>query len=262
MIIAGVDEVGRGPLAGPVIAATVALVMDLKNFLNIDELFKKNKEVLAIMARLGITDSKKLTATKRRSIINKLKISDFNLISKDNVYEISYISSLTSPLSIHYSLSEISVEEIDKINILRASILAMNCSFNNIIRSTSTMATESGRHPLSGNNSALLLIDGNNKIDSRNFSTLYNKNSDNKNSEITEIPIIKGDQKSLIIALASIIAKEYRDNLMLNLSKVYPGYDLEKHAGYPTKQHKKMIEKLGPSMCHRKTFSGVKEFVQ
>jgi ribonuclease HII len=73
--------------------------------------------------------------------------------------------------------------------------------------------------------------------------------------------IIKGDSKSVLIGLASIIAKEYRDNLMVTLSKSFPGYGLEKHAGYPTKAHKEAIAKLGPSPIHRKSFKGVKEHI-
>ena len=73
--------------------------------------------------------------------------------------------------------------------------------------------------------------------------------------------IVKGDSKSLLIGLASIIAKEYRDELMKDLALDYPGYGFEKHSGYPTKAHKEAIFHLGVSPCHRKTFKGVSEFL-
>ena len=75
------------------------------------------------------------------------------------------------------------------------------------------------------------------------------------------VAVVKGDSKSVQIGLASVIAKEYRDNLMEELGKTYPGYGLEKHAGYPTAQHRAAIKDLGITPIHRKSFKGVKEYV-
>ena len=90
--------------------------------------------------------------------------------------------------------------------------------------------------------------------------------SRDQNSEsienVSEKFVIKGDSKSALIGLASIIAKEYRDGLMENLGIKYPGYGLEKHAGYPTKAHKEAIVKLGVTPIHRRSFKGVKEYCQ
>ena len=94
----------------------------------------------------------------------------------------------------------------------------------------------------------ILLIDGNKKCNIRRDG-------------IDETTLIKGDQRSTLIALASIVAKQYRDNLMELYAKKYPVYGFESHAGYPTKKHKEAIIKNGISKIHRKTFKGVKEFV-
>ncbi|MBF0363217.1 MAG: ribonuclease HII [Oligoflexia bacterium] len=234
-IIAGVDEVGRGPLAGPVVAATVSLKISSLTIATDDHQCNLNK-IFTKMMELGVTDSKKLTANKRASILKEIGI-DINVdidIDSNSLYDIPLLS--YPDVKMHFSISEASVQEIDNINILRASILAMNRSF----------------HPHIDKNieDILLLIDGNNKINA------------SANVNLTEIPIIKGDQKSLLIALASILAKEYRDNLMVKLSKKHPLYGFEKHAGYPTKKHKQIIQELGPTPYHRKTFIGVKEFIR
>jgi ribonuclease HII len=83
-----------------------------------------------------------------------------------------------------------------------------------------------------------------------------------KISPWNEIPIIKGDSKSLLIGLASIIAKEKRDAYMRTMHELYPQYGFNKHYGYPTKKHREAIKDHGPCLIHRKTFKGVKEFVR
>lgn len=176
---AGCDEVGRGCLCGPVVAAAVILPEDYANEL--------------------INDSKKLSKSNRENLVKEIKIS-----------------------SIAWSIAEASVEEIDQINILHASILAMN-------RAIKTLSTTPDH----------LLIDGN------RFKT------------DTGIPfdcIIKGDGKFASIAAASILAKVYRDNLMAGFAESYPGYGWEKNAGYPTKVHRDGIMKLGLTPLHRKSF--------
>ncbi|WP_417335212.1 ribonuclease HII [Halobacteriovorax marinus] len=213
--LAGCDEVGRGPLAGPVVGCCVLVDRDSLTVENIDFLLSH-----------GITDSKKISATKRKKILKSLGIEKYELASKNSL-------TLNKNLKISFSVREISNESIDQLNILRASLKAMGDAFIDCFSGERTK----------------LLIDGNKYID------LGLEN-------VSEEFVIKGDSKSALIGLASIIAKEYRDNLMIEMGKKYPGYGLEKHAGYPTKFHKDAISKLGVTPIHRKSFKGVKEFCQ
>ena len=178
--IIGVDEVGRGPLAGPVISAAIIL----------------NKEMIPE----GINDSKKLSK-KKREVINEELISQHS-----------------------FAIGIASVEEIDKINILQASLLAMKRAVLNLNIKPQT-----------------ILIDGNKLPD----------------LEYNMYPIIKGDSKSISIAAASIIAKVYRDKLMQDLSLQYPGYYWEKNSGYGTKQHLLALNNLGVTPIHRKSFAPI-----
>lgn len=178
--IIGVDEVGRGPLAGPVISAAIIL----------------NKEKIPE----GINDSKKLSK-KKREVINEELISQHK-----------------------FAIGIASVEEIDKINILQASLLAMKRAVLNL-----------NIKPQS------ILVDGNKLPD----------------LEYNMYPIIKGDSKSISIAAASIIAKVYRDKLMQDLSLQYPGYYWEKNSGYGTKQHLLALDNLGVTPIHRKSFAPI-----
>ena len=178
--IIGVDEVGRGPLACPVISAAIIL----------------NKEIIPE----GINDSKKLSK-KKRIIINEQLISHHS-----------------------YAIGMATVEEIDKINILQASLLSMKRAILGL-----NIAPKS------------ILVDGNKLPD----------------LEYKMYPIVKGDSKSVSIAAASIIAKVYRDKLMEDLSIQYPGYYWEKNSGYGTKQHLLAINNLGVTPIHRKTFAPI-----
>jgi ribonuclease HII len=214
--LAGCDEVGRGPLAGPVVGTCVF----------IDKVYV-TEENLKMLIDLGVTDSKKLSAKKRIKILKELGI-DFNLINQ----KVDMV--INQNFKISFSTRVISNETIDEINILRASLKAMGDAF------IDCHATgETGK----------VLIDGN-KLLELNLS------------EVEEEFVIKGDSKSALIGLASIIAKEYRDQLMEKYGVTYPGYGLEKHAGYPTKAHKEAIVNLGVTPIHRKSFKGVKEFCQ
>ena len=178
--IIGVDEVGRGPLAGPVISAAIIL----------------NKEKIPE----GINDSKKLSK-KKREVINEELISQHS-----------------------FAIGIASVEEIDKINILQASLLAMKRAVLNLNIKPQT-----------------ILVDGNKLPD----------------LEYNMYPIIKGDSKSISIAAASIVAKVYRDKLMQDLSLQYPGYYWEKNSGYGTKQHLLALDNLGVTPIHRKSFAPI-----
>jgi ribonuclease HII len=176
--LAGVDEAGRGPLAGPVVAA--AVIFDKITNIN------------------GVNDSKQLTENLREDLFEKI-------ISK----------------AFSYSVSIIDHDVIDEVNILNATLLAMK------------QAVESLK-----SKPDVVLVDGN-----RIFQ-----------SDIRVIPIIKGDAKSFSIAAASIIAKVTRDRIMKNLAMDYPEYLWEQNKGYPTKQHREIIKKIGPTPLHRKTF--------
>lgn len=176
--ICGVDEAGRGPLAGPVVAAACILPPDLV----IEDL----------------NDSKKLSAKKREQL--------FDIITEK---------------AIAFSVASASNEEIDKYNILNASMIAM-------IRAIDTLSVKAD----------LALVDGN---IARGF-------------KIKAVPIIKGDQLSPSIAAASILAKVTRDRICDELDAIYPEYGFASHKGYPTKEHKANIVKYGILQVHRKSF--------
>jgi ribonuclease HII len=185
-LIGGIDEAGRGPLAGPVVSSCV-IWKDLPG------------------AREAINDSKLLTEKKR--------LEFFRWISA-NAYKVG-IGTATH-------------EEIEKINILRASLLSMERA----LRNTDIQPD-------------LLLIDGNYGIKTYPCSK----------------PIVKGDRKCFFIACASIIAKVIRDSIMEEYDALYPQYNFRKNKGYPTKDHRKAIEEYGASPIHRRTFRGVKEYL-
>lgn len=215
--VMGVDEVGRGPLAGPVVSCAVQVIA------------KSGKVYQALndfLADLEVTDSKKLSDKKRKSICTELGV-DVHTLEPSKVYTITE----NDDLKIVYCVGEVSAEDIDEMNILQASLFSMKLACLQMIDDSQTA----------------LLIDGN------QFLKLKKKN-------VNEYPIVKGDSKSLIIGLASVIAKQYRDELMVELAQQYPEYGFEKHAGYPTKQHKEAIANVGPSKIHRLSFKGVKEY--
>ena len=180
-IIAGVDEVGRGSLIGPVFAAAV--------------IFKTNID------KKKIKDSKKLSKEKR-NILEKY-------IKKNSIW----------------SIGSASLREIEKLNILNASLLAMKRSIKKLKVKPK-----------------LVLIDGNKLPEIKNYKLKS---------------IIKGDKKIASISAASIIAKVTRDKMISNLGKKFKGYHWEKNYGYGTKQHLKAIKKLGITTHHRKTFSPI-----
>jgi len=184
-LIAGVDEVGRGPLAGDVVAA--AVILDQANLIE------------------GLTDSKKLTEKKRK--ILSIEIRD---------------------KAICWSLGRASVSEIDEMNILQASLLAMKRAIEGLTIKPSHC-----------------LIDGNKIPD----------------IDISCEAIIKGDLKERSIGAASIIAKVERDEEMLELDQMFPGYGLAQHKGYPTKLHIQALQELGVTSIHRKSFAPVRKIL-
>ncbi len=184
-IIAGIDEAGRGPLAGPVVSAAVVLPSSFTD--------------------PEITDSKKLTPKKR-----------------DRLYETIYKTAVTIGIGIVDAL------EIDRINILKASLLSMRMAVENL-----------GPQP------DYLLIDGTFRISGHGIQE----------------PVPHGDSLSISIAAASIIAKVSRDRMMEKYDQDYPEYGFSRHKGYPTHAHKEAIKKFGCSPIHRRSFKGVKEYV-
>lgn len=177
-LVCGIDEAGRGPLAGPVFAAAVVLPMDLDiPYLN---------------------DSKKLTEKRREEL--------FQIIMEK---------------AVAYSVASASEKEIDELNILNATFLAMNRAYEGL-----------------GVKPDLALIDGNRK----------------PGLPIAEETIVKGDAKSMSVAAASILAKVSRDHYMLQMAELYPQYQFEKHKGYGTQLHYELIGKYGISEIHRRTF--------
>jgi ribonuclease HII len=182
-LLAGVDEVGRGPLAGDVLAA--AVVLDPKRPIS------------------GLADSKKLSEARREQL---------------------YVEICANALS--WSIARASVAEIDEINILQASLLAMHRAVTGLHRQPEHV-----------------LVDGN-KLPRWSYS-----------SEA----IVQGDDRVPAIAAASIIAKVTRDREMVALDAVYPGYGLAQHKGYPTKQHMEALQLLGATPIHRRTFAPVRE---
>lgn len=182
--VAGVDEVGRGPLAGPVVAA--AVILDPENPVE------------------GLMDSKKITEKKRVILAEEIKRK-----------------------ALAWSISRVDVDEIDRINILQASLLAMTIAVSELDQQPDYVMIDGNRIP--------------------------------KEIMIRAEAVVKGDDRVACISAASIIAKVARDNEMIEMDDVYPGYGLAKHKGYPTKVHIEALYKLGVTKIHRKTFGPVKK---
>lgn len=183
MLIAGVDEAGRGPLAGPVMAAAVILPADC--------------------ALEGLTDSKKLSAGKRQQLEIQIK-----------------------QRAVAWSVAEASRAEIDELNILRATLLAMQ-------RAVAALDPVPGRVLVDGNRPPKLSL----PVDC----------------------IIKGDLVEPCISAASILAKEARDRCMQTLDRRYPQYGFARHKAYPTRAHREALQQYGACPEHRRSFRPVRE---
>ena len=183
-LVIGVDEAGRGPLAGPVVAAAV-LIKDFR-FTN------------------RIDDSKKLSPIKRRNAFFEIKNKSL------------------------YAIASVNHKQIDRINILQATILAMQKAILSLVRQLSPAQLKR----------VFILIDGNMRF---KLGLPYQS-------------IVQGDAKSLSIAASSILAKVHRDALMVKYHKLYPEYGFDKHKGYPTAEHRLILKRIGPIAIHRKSF--------
>lgn len=194
-MVAGVDEAGRGPWVGPVVAGCAVF---LKR--EVDERLLEN-----------LNDSKKLSKKKREMLYDLL----FEEEKRGNVL---------------LGIGEASAQEIDEINILNASFLAMK-------RALQAAKVKPD----------LVLVDGNREPKDFGFKTKA---------------VIKGDAKSYSVSAASILAKVYRDRLMEEMAKKYPGYGFEKNAGYGTKAHIEGLKQFGVTPEHRKSYAPIKEFLR
>lgn len=185
-LVAGVDEAGRGPLAGPVIAG--AVILDPENPI------------------AGLKDSKRLTALRRDALYAEIQEK-----------------------ALAWAVGRAEVEEIDRINILQATMLAMQRAVAALV--------PSAEHAL---------IDGNRCPD----------------LACPAQAIVKGDSRVTAISAASIMAKVTRDREMLSLDVMYPGYGLAQHKGYPSKAHIQALEKLGVSPVHRRSYAPVRRIME
>lgn len=184
-LFAGTDEAGRGPLAGPVVAA--AVIWNYK------------------CPPKGMNDSKLLTEVERRELFH-------------------YIMANAEAVGV----ACVQPEEIDRMNILQASLWAMATAVEELETSPEAV-----------------LVDGNRK-------SPYMKPS--------QTCCVRGDSEHLAIAAASIVAKTVRDDIMIYFDKIYPEYGFASNFGYPTIEHREILRKIGPCQIHRKTFNGVRQF--
>ena len=181
-LVAGVDEAGRGPLAGPVVAAAV---------------------ILDPGARIqGLADSKKLTEGKRRDLEQQIKEK-----------------------ALAWSIASVSHEEIDQLNILNASMLAMKKAIESLEVSPEHVQVDGNRCP---------------------------------DVACSVEAIVKGDSLVEAIGAASILAKVRRDQVMMQMDELYPGYGFAKHKGYPTRQHVEALQNLGVCDIHRRSYAPVR----
>lgn len=180
--VAGVDEVGRGPLAGPVTAAAVML--------------DPTRPIA------GLRDSKKLSAKRRVELAQQIK-----------------------ERALDYHIAHVSVSEIDEINILQASMLAMQRAIEGLVQPPQLALIDGNRAPAVG---------------------------------CDTVTVIKGDDRVNCISAASILAKVCRDQLMTELDEACPGYGFAQHKGYGTKAHMQALDQLGPCRIHRRSFAPVR----
>lgn len=183
ILLAGVDEAGRGALFGPVVAAAVVLP----------------PAVLPELAANQVRDSKQLSSYRRKQLAEKI-----------------------CTLAVDWRVGFAATAEIDNINILQASLLAMK-------RAVIKLKVQP----------ELCLVDGNQPI---------------KDLPVPQQTLVKGDERSLVIAAASIIAKVWRDDLIVRLAAKYPMYDLVSNKGYGTARHLQALQQYGPSRLHRLSF--------
>lgn len=186
----GIDEAGRGPLAGPVVACACFIPPSLAQYFN------------------EVNDSKKLTEAKRETLFH----------------------TLTTHSGIVYGVGFATAQEIDQLNILQATFLAMRRAAQKFLKMPDSCALIDGPYAVRG-------------------------------LSLKQKPVIDGDAKSLVIAAASVIAKVTRDHYMNTLDTLYPGYGFAGHKGYGTAKHLQALRELGPCPQHRRTFGPVRKLL-
>lgn len=191
--VLGVDEVGRGPLAGPVVAAAVVLPQDLERQLAVD----------------GLDDSKKLSETARREFCQQIRAAAA------------------------FGIGEVDAQRVDEINILQASLEAMRIAIGDLLARSPDTSVD------------CILVDGNQPIVPTPIEGAFQKT------------LIQGDSRAVCIAAASVVAKVYRDALMVEFDGVYPGYGFASNKGYRSHVHGEGLDRLGPTPVHRRSFRGV-----
>jgi len=184
-LVAGVDEVGRGALFGPLVAAAVALT-------------EPGSQALTA---LGVTDSKRLTPQRREQLVEPIQA-----------------------IAITWALGVATVHDIERVNVLQATFLAMDRAIRRLSQTPQ-----------------LCLIDGNRYV---------------PQLQLPQRAVVQGDQKYVQIAAASILAKVWRDNLIVRLDKRYPGYSLASNKGYGSTAHRLALQTFGPTAQHRRSFKG------
>ena len=238
-VLQGSDEAGRGPLAGPVVACTVSI------FVSSHETMAKVAELLLQWRDCGVNDSKKISSIKRKTILSGFGIQEFHFTPEEGGMGVreNTVYSFVAFNNVHVQFKIVSkaASYIDQNNILNASLSAM---------------WESGADLNQKGTNGVWYIDGN------CIPRMAHKNASASSlclmgQRFDLIPIIKGDSKMLLIGLASIIAKEYRDFMMSRFASIYPQYGFERHAGYPTLAHLEALKRFGSSPIHRQTFKGV-----
>jgi len=239
--IIGIDEVGRGALAGPV---TVAAVILSKNFpikIRVNPLLILKNKNPRLSASIKLRDSKKLSPRQRELWFEYIKTQinvDKNADKRRKNISVNQRNNQHKS-AICYATASVSPKVIDRINISNAANLAATRAFNKLIRKQGIRASIHG---------SKVFLDG---------GLYLNKNSiriNQQNQYKSVSTIIKGDEKIPAIMLASIVAKVTRDRMMVKLHKKYPKYVFDRHKGYGTKKHIKAIKKYGPSPIHRKSF--------
>ncbi len=215
------DEVGRGPLSGPVVIGALRVcVSDAKALAGL----------LRTLRARGVRDSKALSGEERLQLLDKLGVTDLPF-RRPGTIEVR-------GLRLDYVTWDMDHQRIDEMNILAASLEGMKLAAQ-AISDPKALATT-------------LFIDGPHAL---RWDTPAP-------TSWTEVPVVKGDAKSALIGLASIIAKEKRDRYMREMHELYPHYGFAAHFGYPTKEHRRAIQEFGPSPIHRTTFKGVREFLR
>jgi ribonuclease HII len=184
-LVAGVDEVGRGALFGPVVTAAVVLT----------------ESASQALGQLGVTDSKRLTPQQRQSLVPQIQAR-----------------------AVTWSFGIATVHDIERLNVLHATLLAMERAIRRLAQKPH-----------------LCLIDGNRAV---------------PQLKLPQRTVVQGDHKHIEIASASILAKVWRDSLIVRLDRRYPGYSLASNKGYGSAAHRLAIQTLGPTPQHRRSFKG------